>query len=260
MSTEVVRSNTPEEEELARKREELAQLEAELADRELDLATLRTELHRFEQTYLRVVGVRYAELDELLAQIAELQAKQAPEDEDAQHQAAEARARADDTARASEDAAETAVTERFEPSPSLKSLYRELAKKVHPDLADNEDDRSLRTRLMAAVNRAYEDGDEARLVAILREWENSPETVSGEGPGADLVRTIRKIAQVRLRLDAIQSEMDQLKATDLYVLMARASEAEAQGRDLLASMATALEEEIVVARNELNRISGHGES
>src|SRR5256885_15203851 len=114
MSTEVVRSRSPEEEELAKKVAELESLESELAERELELVTLTNELRRFEQMYLRLVGVRYAELDELLAQIAELQAKEAPDDRDAHREANEARARAQESARASEGAAETPKPERFE--------------------------------------------------------------------------------------------------------------------------------------------------
>ena len=52
-------SQTPEEQELEKKRSELATLEGELAQRELELTTLQSELHAFEARYLRVVGIHY---------------------------------------------------------------------------------------------------------------------------------------------------------------------------------------------------------
>src|SRR3954467_10185969 len=61
----------PEDEELANRRHELAHLESELTDRELYIATLRAELDSFQRHYLKIVGARYAELDEINAQIAE---------------------------------------------------------------------------------------------------------------------------------------------------------------------------------------------
>src|ERR1041385_2346729 len=64
-----------EEREVEKKRAELAALEAELAQRELDLATLQAELHAFESQYLKVVGSRYAELEEIEARMAEAQRK-----------------------------------------------------------------------------------------------------------------------------------------------------------------------------------------
>src|SRR3990172_7237695 len=196
MSTEVVRSQTPEEEELARKLAELADLEAELAERELKLATLVSELHVFERRYLHAVGGLYAELDDLPAQIAEARAP-VGHARAAEEEAAEARRQAGESARTAGAIGEEEPEERFQPSESLRKRYRGVAKRVHPDLASDDLDRARRTRVMAEVNRAYEHGDETRLRAILREWETSPEAVSGEGPGAELVRTIRKIAQVR---------------------------------------------------------------
>jgi DnaJ-class molecular chaperone len=56
---------------------------------------------------------------------------------------------------------------RFKPSDDLKRLYREIAKRIHPDLATDDAERAKRNQLMAEVNRAYADGDEARLRAIL---------------------------------------------------------------------------------------------
>ena len=94
---EDVRPAKPEEQELARKRDEQSTLETELAERELRAANLRAELGAFERRYLHEVGLRYAELDELKAQIAELAAKKQPGAERAQEAARDARARADET-------------------------------------------------------------------------------------------------------------------------------------------------------------------
>jgi len=121
----------PEDHELARKREEQAALEADLADRELRVANLGAELLAFERQYLHFVGLRYAELDELKAQIAERLAKEQPTNERAQQAAREARARASETkSAAGEKAAEE--PRAFHASPEMKRLYRDVAKRIHP--------------------------------------------------------------------------------------------------------------------------------
>jgi len=203
MDTQLTRKQTPEESELESKRTRLTALEAELAQRELDLTTLRAELLTFEACYLREVGVLYAELDEIEARIAEAQARLNPRDHRVQEQAAKARAQARDSAQATR-AAHPGEQKKFTASESLKKLYREVAKSIHPDLATDKGERAHRERLMAKANRAYEEGDEAKLQTILRDWENSPESVKGEGPGADLIRMIRKIAQVEERIRIIE--------------------------------------------------------
>ncbi len=255
MTTEVVPSRRPEEAELERKRATLASLEAKLAQRELDFHTLQAELLAFEARYLRAVSAHYAELDELRAQIAESEAAAKPEDRAAREQAAGARAKAQESAQTAYDTSrERDRPTRFQPSEDLRRLYREVAKQVHPDLATDEEDRARRTRLMAEVNRAYEAGDEARLQAILEEWESRPEAVTGEDVPAQLVRVIRKIAQVESRLHQIDTDMAQLQESDLCRLKTKADETERQGGDLLAEMVAALERQIVEARDRLAAI------
>ena len=158
MNAEIVRRLSPEEEELRKKRDELALLQGELADRELYLANLRAELSAFEGRYLREVGVLYAELDDWSARIAQLVAE---EEGEARSAATKARTQAEESYSAAHGEAARAI--EFAPSPELKKLYRDVAKRVHPDLATDEADRAQRERWMAAANRAYQQGHE-RLV------------------------------------------------------------------------------------------------
>lgn len=242
---------SPEARELEAKKIEFASLEAQLAQRELDLTMLQTELRAFEARYLRVVGSKFAERDELEAQIAEVLARQRPLDVGAAQDAVEARARAVESADTAAQGLLIAADESFRPTNDLKSLYREIAKLVHPDLTTDERERERRHRVMAAANRAFAAGDKAGLERILEEWETSPEFVEGEGIAAELVRTIRKIHQANRRLAQIEEDSGKLKRADLYELKERCDLARRAGRDLLAEMAEDLNAEIIELREHL---------
>lgn len=264
---------TPEEQELARKREEQKAVEIELADYELHSANFRAELRAFEQRYLQVLGLRYAELDELKAKIAEREASEsraakasasrrkasAPPrrglarpiwlaDETTPHEASRI-----ETPPATPIAREQAPKrpETFAASPEMKRLYREVAKQIHPDLTSDATDRSKRQRLMVAANEAYERGDEAQLTKILTDYESRPEAVQGEGPTAELIRTIRRISQANQRIEEIKAETQELSRSDLCQLMFRFVEAGNAGSDALKEMAEKVEEEIAQAKERL---------
>src|ERR1039457_2068171 len=190
MTVQITRRLKPEEEEILRKRAELDAVKATLAERELELADLRGHLSAFEGRYLRQVGTLYAELDEWNAKIAERMAEEEGT-EDARTAAEQARMRAEESSTAAHG--ESAAVQGFTPSPELRSLFREVAKRVHPDLATDEADRQKREQLMAEANAAYQKGNAAALKRILEEYESSPESVKGAGVAADLVRAIRQI-------------------------------------------------------------------
>lgn len=245
MTTGIERHLSPEEEELARKRGELGLLQVQLAERELYLANRRAELAAFEGKYLRQVGMLYAELDDWSARTAELLADENGTSE-ARSAATQARAQAAESGAASHS--EAAKSKEFAPSPELKSLYREVAKRVHPDLATDEADRRQREHLMAEANRAYENSDAEGLRRIFQEYESSPKTVRGTGVAADLVRILRQLKQVTIRLTQIEEELAALTNSEIATLQAKAKDASKQGRDLLAEMATNLSGRIKVAR------------
>ncbi|MGD0832346.1 MAG: hypothetical protein ABR907_15535 [Terracidiphilus sp.] len=241
MALEIVRKQTPEEEELLRKREELASVRAALAERELELADFRALLKSFEGRYLRQVGVLYAELDDWEAKIAEIEASIKPS-ATATQRAQETRKQAQETHEATHG--EASKARDFQPSADLRSLFREAAKRIHPDFAKDEADQQHRTRLMAQLNDAYSQGDADTIQRILDEFGNSPESVVGEGIGAELVRIIRQIHQAKKNIVTIEQQLENLRASEIAQLRQDVEKAEKEGRDLLAELAASVQARI----------------
>jgi hypothetical protein len=129
-----------------------------------------------------------------------------------------------------------------------------VAKCVHPDLTTDAQARVRRTALMAEANRAYAAGDASGLQAILDQWDSAPDTVEGTGVGAELIRVIRKIAQVEQRLRDIEVEMEQWLSSDLHQLKTRVEAAARDGRDVLAEMAAHLDQQIATAKTRLDTL------
>lgn len=254
MATKQTRAPKPEERELARKLKEQERLEAELAECELRLATLRGELRTIEARYLQLVGTPYSELDELRAQMAERLAAEEPGNERLQRAACEARARASES-RSAVSANEPREHKVFSPSPELKRMYREAAKRIHPDLTADAGDRARRQELMAEVNRAYQEGDESSIAKILDVYESSPEAVHGEGPGAELVRVIRKLSSMNNRLAEIETDFQNLLNSDLYLLKVQADDAQEQRRDLLEEMAGKVRQRIADTKSRMENLA-----
>lgn len=251
MTTDLSRQKSPEDLDVEDKRSELTALEARFSQCELALATAQAEMRTFERHYVKTMGGRFAELDQLQAEIAQIEATLHPHDSEKHVQAREARLRAEESAQATcaEPAAETEV--EFNPSTDLRALYRRAALRIHPDLASRHEDRPHRERVMAAVNAAYESGDEERIKQILRDWESSPESVEGEGSGATLVRLIRKIAQTKQAIIAIEAAINSLQASDIFQLREKVRAEHSRGRDLLAEMAQNLDRKLRETRTRL---------
>lgn len=91
----------------------------------------------------------YAELHELEAHVAEAQAQRRPRERVFKKRAAEARARATQSANAIGTFRRPASESHFQPTDILKQLYREIARQIHPDLATDDEGRLRRTRFMA---------------------------------------------------------------------------------------------------------------
>jgi hypothetical protein len=222
----------PEEQELARLEAEQGQLQDQLASAELTLKTIKTEAAIFQHRYYRTVGSLYAELDALDAELAGLRLRQNPADAALREEAGAAEQRA----KRSAEEVGLFKAERDTPptvDKSVKEAYRRAVKLLHPDLATSERERQRRTELMALVNLAYERGDQATIEKLMEDFRQDPASISGDDIGARLVKTIRRNAQLRQRLNEVQQEIEVERKSELFVLRQRVEGAEAIGGDPL---------------------------
>lgn len=114
---------------------------------------------------------------------------------------------------------------------SLRELFRNLARAIHPDQARHEADRLQRTELMKELTRAYEDGDLARLIELEAAWQGEQalaETGDAVARCHELERSNRELLkQVRqltreLR-DAKREAREQSRGLPPHELIERAS-------------------------------------
>jgi hypothetical protein len=245
---------TPEDDHLADQERLLEELTDLLSTREMEFATKGVEFARFRAAYLTKFAPLYAELDRLEAEVARILAERfdeiGVEATAARTEADEAEARASESASAAESA-ETQAEPNAEPTRDLKSLYRQVAKTVHPDLASDDAERARRTRLMAAAGVAYVAGDDDALQRILDGEAARPEAIVGDDIGARLVRTLRRISQVRARLAELVELHASLEGDEMWTLFATVRDATTKGEDPLGETEHHLRSQIRSARARL---------
>jgi hypothetical protein len=134
----------------------------------------------------------------------------------------------------------------------VRKLFRDVAKAIHPDLARDESARDRRHTLMIEANLAYASRDEEQLRLILHAWENSPEAVLGSGPDAMRLRLTRRLAQIEEQLNALTSDLAELRDTPTWKLKAMVDDAAAKGKDLVRDMIRRLRRDIMAATNRLD--------
>jgi len=251
MPAEITLKRTPEQTELLVQREQLASLRITLAERELELTDLRAQLKSFEGRYLRQVGILYADLDDLEARIAEREVD-LYDSESARQRAAETRQRATETHEAAFGEAHEAP--EFDPPPTLKSLFRDVAKRIHPDFARDPAEQAHFTRLMARANDAYARGDIHTLQRILDDHHEIT-AVADEGPAAELLRITRQIAHALRDIAALEHERTNLLTSEIAQLHLDAAAAKLEGRDLITELAANLREQVAEAQRRFDLIN-----
>ena len=226
---------------MARRREELAALEAEIAQREPFLAQIQADLLQFERLYLGVVGSRYDDLAKIEQEIARLQGL-TPEEDLSEEQ---------EGASLGEDAVGCGQN-RFH-AEKLKRLYREVARKFHPDLVQCEIERHHRHQLMVEANHAYQSGAEDRLQELLVAGETL-EVASQTPQSAEMIVLLRRISESRSLLSTIEANIDEILSSELFKLKQRVAVADTVGVNLLDELVSQVDRQIRKANNRLEHL------
>jgi len=217
----------------------MVSLEREFAEKRADVEAFQLALQQLQTRYLSELGRYYAELTAIQAAIEEAEIRLG------------LRAPIDPADLGAEEEGGGGCSNRSEPSVDLKRMFRDIAKAIHPDKADNKAARDRRHSLMAEANRAYADRDGDRLLLILRSWEKSPEAVPGDDPAAARIRLERRVAELKEQLLELDIEMADLARSAIAKLKERFDEAASQGWDLFAEMRRQVKREILTAKFRL---------
>jgi hypothetical protein len=210
-----------------------------LAELEVEHATLRAELTAFEADYLRQVGVVMVQVQELEARILALIAAQSGAHGD-RAAAAEAEERFRETTTALRA---IPVPAGPPPTDDLKTLFRDAAKRMHPDLVREEAGRTHAEAFMKRLNSAYKTGDDEAIRNLVRQWETSPYAVPVNDKGASRALQVA-VAEAQRRLD-------EARESELARLMEQSLAASMDGRDLLGELRADAEASLQAARARL---------
>jgi uncharacterized small protein (DUF1192 family) len=132
----------------------------------------------------------------------------------------------------------------------MKDLFRKLAKRYHPDLVEDPEEKRTRARTMAQVNEAYAAGDLGRLRALMERRESvAPEP--SKTRTSILVELRKEVHRLDRVVASLQDELKRLTNSHTVQLMLEASIARGVGRDLLSDLASDLQAEIARLEVEL---------
>lgn len=125
----------------------------------------------------------------------------------------------------------------------VKQMYRQLARRFHPDLASDPQERAYRTEKMAAINDAYAARSLAELVALAEgvDMAGFSPTSQGQTEGQMIEALEEELRRIERRLKAIRFEIANVTNRSSVQLSMEAKIARRQGRDLLAEMRADLE-------------------
>ncbi|MEV7865442.1 hypothetical protein AB0P17_04925 [Streptomyces sp. NPDC088124] len=202
--------------------------EQALIEFEIALETFRIEVENFSRLHHQRLGPMYARLDELDALIAEARAARSGDPEDLR-KAREARAMVQPMPGVEElfhdwldsdglsPEASAMLTDRpvrppkrVRPSDEARKLYRDLVRKSHPDLAQDDRERSRREEFLTRVNSAYGRGDEAQLLELAGEWAAGPAPRPAElSESEELYARLEWLSQRKETLTLVAQELEQ---------------------------------------------------
>lgn len=237
------------------KREQIAHLCLEIEEMKLDL-------RRFEAEYGARIGKLLIELDKLKVKLKEyslkIEAASAnPYMTEEEIERLIEKKLSDERAKVEqreemlgkiEDRSKHEESDRAERE-EMRRLYLKLAKRYHPDKAE---DKEKSERMMAIINKAYEEGDLQLLRKLSVQLDEEIEEPSKR-------RRIERLREEDRRLDRaiaeLREEMERIRRSPMYRLKCQVEAAKRRGEDLFERMAEEVKGRIKTLRFRLELMS-----
>lgn len=130
----------------------------------------------------------------------------------------------------------------------LKTRYRDLARRFHPDLADDDDERVLRQELMLRINHAWHCQDLDALRDLEVELERALPGWSASRIAHRLAWARRESARLDARATSLIARIRQLRASETFPLWFNST----LGRTVITQRANALRHDLQLEESRLD--------
>ena len=242
-----------------------------IADLSEEASILKNELAIFEAEYHGRIGVLYVKLDELelaikeyLKRIELLKSEKIKNLVDLEKEIEEQFKTDYQKIKEEKEEAEqySEEYERVKEKPKLdeesekrlKSLYRELAKKYHPDMARTPEDKEKFHKIMAEINQAYNDRDLKKMEELAIRLKYPEKIFVKESLEEEFERLLRESEKLDEIISDIENELDAIRNSDTFKFKINVDEAGAEGKDLLKEMEDGLKTKIGQKETELEKV------
>jgi hypothetical protein len=122
----------------------------------------------------------------------------------------------------------------------MRACYRDLARRFHPDLADNDDERGLRQEIMLRINHAWQCQDLDALRALDQELDQMLPGWSASHLAHRLAWARRECERLDVQAEALVDRIQQLRASETFPLWFNST----LGSTVIAQRANALRPEL----------------
>ncbi|MQC27088.1 MAG: hypothetical protein DWG76_06545 [Chloroflexi bacterium] len=244
--------SVPEPEELAGLRAKTAHRREYLGILEMELFNTRAALQEFTDEYTARLGpleIEYQRLERLMDEAIE-------EDE-----LGPGSAQGHNGHREQQSSQEQPGPERRSARQALKiknpnyerkirELFRNLAKRFHPDLASKPEEKEAREKIMARINQAYSARDLRTLETLAKEH---AALIGGtaEGPAAELARLKIELRELEAMIFEVEHTIRELDFSPAWQMRSEVQSERQAGRDKLGDMQGNVKERIAELREHL---------
>lgn len=226
---------SPEKIELERYRNMVKLYASDLESRKEVLSKLIKEIETFEEFFTKTIGKRYEKLREIDYEME----KYTKKDEELK---IKVEAEYSKFKEYSVPARNIEILE--DRNNSIKELYKEIVKEIHPDRSSDENERRIKTDILKEINIAYEEGNKDKMMVIYNKWKYNPESINLNTVGEELIFAIRTMYTLQKDLSEIDSDINEISSSDIYILKKEVDRYKGTNRNPIKDICVSLDKEI----------------